>query len=277
MTLDEAVEAVASAPTWDARIALIRLVPEEFGTASHHEIYAAIARRVYVPSLAPDFAYVHWRHDYELQPSDEAYGRAHELTSGFSKVEIDDLKRAISTDPTTLRIFRLILGFTAQEFAAATVLVADSIGAKPLTTARIRAFEAGRRLTSASVDCCAAVVDLAMSRRLFGESPTEGVRLKTDKPDTDRGWDTIDNTLQMVFHLPSSFTSVSMAAHFGNYSMQPARNEATSSRTPSTSCSPSTTSRPSGPVHTISRRLPTGSGLRSSRHQTLLSSTPTTH
>ena len=47
-TVKEAVASIAEASSWDARIAAMRLIPEQFGTASHQEIYSAIARTVYV-------------------------------------------------------------------------------------------------------------------------------------------------------------------------------------------------------------------------------------
>lgn len=191
MTIDETVEAATIAATWDARVAVIRLIPERFGTASHPEVYAAIARRVYVPNLAPDFAYVHWRDDYELRPFQDAYDRAEALTNNFLSVSQPDLRDTILNEPRTLRVFRVILGFTAQEFAAATRLVAEAEGTSPLTTGRVRSIEAGVAPRPAAADCCARVIDLAMTRRLFGDAPTRGVRLKTAKPDTIDGWETI--------------------------------------------------------------------------------------
>jgi len=191
MTIEETVEAVAVAATWDARIALIRLIPERFGTASHQEVYAAIAKQVYVPNLAPDFAYVHWRDDYELNPFQAAYDRASALTNEFASVSQPDLRDAILAEPCTLRVFRLILGFTAQEFAAATNLVAEVLGTKPLTTGRVRSIEAGRVPPNTMADCCGRVIDLAMRGELFRDAPTAGVRLKTEKPDTEDGWETI--------------------------------------------------------------------------------------
>ena len=65
---EEIAEAIATAAGWNARVALVRRVPEEFGIAQHRDVYATIAQRVYVPSLKPDFAYVHWREDYEFGP-----------------------------------------------------------------------------------------------------------------------------------------------------------------------------------------------------------------
>ena len=49
-------------------MAIIRTVPETFGTAQHAAVYAAIADLVYVPTLQPDFAYIHTREEYELVP-----------------------------------------------------------------------------------------------------------------------------------------------------------------------------------------------------------------
>lgn len=188
MTLDEAVDSVAKAPSWDARIAAMRLIPEQFGTASHQDIYSAIARAVYVPNLAPDFAYVHWHEDYELPLAQETYDRAHDLTQGFTRIGFDELLQALKASPATLRVFRLILGFTAQEFAAATGLVATGPNEKPLTTARVRAIEAGSPAKEPALRHCAGVIDKAMSKTLFGSSPSVEIRLKTDKPDTIKGW-----------------------------------------------------------------------------------------
>ena len=85
------VEAVAKAATWDARVALIRKIPEQFGLAEHQEIYATIAQRVYVPNLAPDFAYIHWRDEYGLAAVERAYDLAHAGTSGFPVVDVPTL------------------------------------------------------------------------------------------------------------------------------------------------------------------------------------------
>jgi len=186
-TVEEAVASIAEAPSWDARIAAMRLIPEQFGTASHQEVYSAIARAVYVPSLAPDFAYVHWHQDYELPLAQQTYEQAYELTDGFSRVGVDDLVRAMTEAPATLRVFRLILGFTAQEFAAATALVVDAV-ARPLTTARIRGIESGSPAKPKILQQCAAVIDQTMRKTLFGSSPSSEIRLKTDKPDTIDGW-----------------------------------------------------------------------------------------
>jgi len=50
------IESIAAAETWNRRVSLIRQIPEEFGTARHQAVYAAVAEAVYVAELAPDFA-----------------------------------------------------------------------------------------------------------------------------------------------------------------------------------------------------------------------------
>ena len=79
MSENDRVEAVAAgiaAAAWNARVALVRKIPEEFGKAQHQAVYAAVAKAVYVSELAPDFAYVHWRDEYELKPIERAYEKA---------------------------------------------------------------------------------------------------------------------------------------------------------------------------------------------------------
>src|SRR5213080_3865586 len=106
MTVEEAVIAAERALSFDARVAVIRQVPEQFGTATLAEVYSAIARRIYVPSLAPDFAYVHWRPDYELEGVQDAYDKAHALTNGFVNVDRANVAVALQREPVTLRVFR---------------------------------------------------------------------------------------------------------------------------------------------------------------------------
>lgn len=202
MTADDVLAAAAGAPSWDARIAVIRLVPEQFGTAAQQEIYSTIARRLYVPSLAPDFAYVHWRDEYELEPLRSAYELAFGSTQGFSRVESDDLARTLREFPSALRVFRLILGFTMQEFAAATRLVTETTGGRPLSAGSVRSIESGATPRERVAEVCARVIYLGMRGELFGESATEGVRLKTTKPDTIDGWNTVRDFAERGVPLP---------------------------------------------------------------------------
>lgn len=192
MTLVDATAAeVAAASDWNARVALVRKVPEAFGKASHQEVYARIAEWVYVPNLSPDFAYVHWRPEYELAWVEEAYRHAYELTRGFASIDVDALTAAILARPRTLQIFRLLLGLTAQEFAVATQIVAERHGLPPVGSGRIKGLESGSACSEDVARCCALVVDEGMRGVLFGAPPTGAVQPKIHKPDTLDGWGTV--------------------------------------------------------------------------------------
>lgn len=179
-------EQVAAAPSWDARVALIRKVPETFGKAQHQAIYAAIAERVYVPAVTADFGYVHWRPDYELAPLEAAYADAASATRGFHDVSPVDLQRVLTDHPRTLQVFRLLLGLTFPEFTEACAAVA---GTSRFSKGSIRAMEAGTTPPVAVAAICAAVIDLMMGGHLFPPTPGRtALRSKIDKPDTAGGW-----------------------------------------------------------------------------------------
>lgn len=186
---EEIAAAVAAAP-WSERVALIRTVPERFGTAQHAQIYAAIATSVYASHLTPDFGYVHWRDEYELPFVERAYAAAHRATNGFASVDIDSLTSALETSPSSLWIFRLLLGFTPSEFSAATKVVASTAGLRGVGTGRVKSMEKGSSTTVAAARACAATIDAAMSRTLFPPGLAR-VRSKLDKPDTIDGWDSV--------------------------------------------------------------------------------------
>jgi hypothetical protein len=186
----KAVKGIASAKTWNKRVALIRGVPEEFGKARHQAVYAAIAEAIYVSQLAPDFAYIHWRDEYELPKMEHAYGRALALTQGFADVGVDALARIIEEEPVTLRVFRLLLGFTTQEFAASTIITAGQLESRPLSNGVVKAMENGKAGTAKAAKVAAAVIDKTMRGDLFTKRTGE-VRSKISKPDTVAGWDTV--------------------------------------------------------------------------------------
>jgi hypothetical protein len=189
--IDSLVGEVEAAADWNTRVAIIRKVPELFGLASHSDVYARIAKKVYVPNLAPDFAYIHWRDEYELAPVENAYEWAHELTAGFTVTNVDSLTAAIRAQPRTLLVFRLLLGLTAQELAAATAMIAARHDLRPLGVGRIKGMEAGAGCTQEVARCCALVIDQAIRGELFGTPPTETLRPKIRKPDTLEGWATV--------------------------------------------------------------------------------------
>jgi hypothetical protein len=187
---EAAVQAIASAGTWDERVSLIRKIPEHFGKAQHAGIYAAVASAVYVPHLAPDFAFIDWPDEYELKPVADAYVLAKALTGGFKSVTPDALAGALLKAPTTLQVFRLLLGFTTQEFAASTAIIAERTGAKPMTNSTVKSVEGGRAPRGDEAALAAAVVDETMRGVLFGPHAGEG-RPKIGKPDTQAGWLTV--------------------------------------------------------------------------------------
>ncbi len=191
--IEVTVAEVAAAPDWNDRVNLIRRIPEAFGKASHRDVYARIAERVYVPSLAPDFAYVHWRDEYELTAIEEAYRLAHELTRGFTATDVESLTAAISSQSTTLRVFRLLLGLTPQEFAMATQIVAERHGLRALTSGRIKSLESGSACSRETARSCALVIDEGVRGELFGAPPSGAVQPKINKPDTLRGWTTVQH------------------------------------------------------------------------------------
>lgn len=167
MTIEDVASAIDAAETVDARVALIRRIPEQFGIASHKSIYAEIARRVYVPFLAPDFAYVHWREDYELPAFQASYDRAFDLTEGFAVTTSQRITEAIRMEPRTLRVFRVLLGYTVPEFAATTAVLAEQSNISALTPARIKGIEAGKPITPTAAQLCADAVVGLMGRTLF--------------------------------------------------------------------------------------------------------------
>lgn len=185
-----AIAGISTAESWNRRIALIRQIPEEFGKARHQEIYSQIAEAVYVADLTPDFAYIHWRDEYELPAIERAYEKAADLTQMFTNVEADVLEHVITTAPETTRIFRLFLGFTTQEFAAASAITAPEVGGKPLSNGVVKSMEAGRAARGLAAKIAGTVIDRAMRGELF---PTRSgdVRSKLTKPDTLEGWETI--------------------------------------------------------------------------------------
>lgn len=184
------VDQIKAAQSWNGRVALIRRIPETFGESQRPAIYAAVAEAVYVPQLAPDFAYIHWREEYELPHVERAYEKAIAQTNGFTRVTEIDLVRVLRDEPSALLVFRLFLGFTPQEFAAATALTAEPLGLEPLSKGTIGSMESGTKPKGRAVEIAAAVIDRAMRGVLFSGQAGD-VRSKIAKPDTAAGWDSV--------------------------------------------------------------------------------------
>lgn len=122
-TPEETIKEIVAAPTWDQRVALIRLIAQRHGTGDHQRIYAEVAREAYVPHLSPDFAYIHESEFYEPETFRAAYVTAEGATNGFVDIDEAQLSQVLKDSPKTLLVFRTMLGLAKTEFAQATLLV----------------------------------------------------------------------------------------------------------------------------------------------------------
>jgi hypothetical protein len=184
------VERVSQSPTWDERVQEIRRVPELFGQAQHHLAYAGIASQLYRPHLAAQFAYVQWPLDYQLAALEATYLQAFEMTAHFTDVTRAKLIQVLTAAPGTLRIFRLIIGYTTSEFAAAVTQVSTRSAGVAIGKNRIESMEAGRLGSASATDTIAETIDLLMSGQLW-DIATGEFKSKLDKPDTVDGWTTV--------------------------------------------------------------------------------------
>lgn len=199
MTTQDTIESIISAGNWSQRIAQIRLVPQRHGTGEHLAIYAAVARSLYMPHLAPDFAYIHDAPFYETPHFYRAYDAAFLLTDGFQKVSETDLSKVLTEYPGTLLVFRTLLGLTKEEFAHSSKLVAEPIGLSALSASqvdsmdRVPCFEpsmpTGAALARATTQAKIAAMTISkiINGELFGDAPL-GLHSKQKKPDTEGGW-----------------------------------------------------------------------------------------
>jgi len=202
-TPDDIVERIAALTDWNARVALIRTIPETFGTREHADVYAAIARKVYVPNLKADIGYVHWRDEYELARVQAAYDHASKLTSAFSAVDRPSLERTLADHPEALQVFRLLLGLTAPEFVEACAVATQAErGLSTLSRSTVKSMESGRPAPQQKVRTCAATIDLVMRGVLFPAASHGHLRPKLDKPDTAHGWESVRRFARQGVPLP---------------------------------------------------------------------------
>jgi len=190
-TVEETVAAIVNAPSWDQRVARLRLVPQHHGTGEHPAIHAAVAREVYVPHLAPDFAYIHEAPFYEREYFEDVYRAAAGDTDNFQRVTSDDLAAVLEADPRTLLVFRTIVGLTKEEFAHSTTLAAGALGLPGLSSGKVDRMERkGTATTPVQARAAAETLTQVMQGTLFGDPPG-ALRSKQDKPDTAEGWPTV--------------------------------------------------------------------------------------
>lgn len=187
-TIEETIARIVEAPTWDQRIAQIRLIPQHHGTGDQPQIHAAVANKIYVPHLAPDFAYIHNSPFYERDYFSKVYAVASAETKGFQKVSEADLVRVIQKDSRTLLVFRTIMGLTKDEFAHSTSLVADLLELEPVTKAMVGSMERkGTKTSDEAALVIAKTLTQIIDGSLFG-GLTGNPHSKLTKPDTAAGW-----------------------------------------------------------------------------------------
>lgn len=209
-TVDETIAGILAAPNWDQRVAQIRLIPHNHGTNQHQQIYAAVARSVYVPHLSPDFAYIHQPAFYGPDYFQQVYAAAHLASAGFSRVSENDLTAILENDPRTLLVFRTIMGLTKEEFAHATRLVGEATGLAPLTGNKVDSMEKrGTATTGEQARIAAKTLDEIIAGRLFGAPPGD-LLSKQAKPDTQDGW-------ASVRHLAAEGVPFSLFLHQRHY------------------------------------------------------------
>lgn len=191
MSVEDTVNLIVAASSWDDRVARLRQVPQHHGTDQHAEVYAEVAQRLYVPQLSPDFAYIHESEFYEIEYFDDVYGRTETLTDTFSRVDPESLASALREEPRTLLVFRTILGLTKGEFAASTGIVAEATNRHGLSASKVDSMEkSGTAATTEQAAVAADAIDQIMTGTLFGQ-PTGGLQSKQSKPDTVDGWVTV--------------------------------------------------------------------------------------
>lgn len=210
-TIDETVSRIVNAPSWDQRVAQIRLVSQNHGTAQFQEIYARVAREAYVPHLAPDFAYVHSADFYELPTFRDAYRVAAAGTADFTDISEATIATTIESDPRTLLVFRTILGLIGKEFAQSTQLVAEPLGLPPISAGKVDSMErAGTTVTSQQAMIVARTILRVMDGTLFGDPPGD-LHRKQEKYDTRDGWDSV----QQLAHGGVPYDAFLHQRHYG--------------------------------------------------------------
>jgi hypothetical protein len=193
LDLEELITRV-QAGSWAEKIAAIRSIPAEFPGREHQTVYAAIAGDFYVHHLAPHFHIVPWPVRFlDREGFFAGYAAATKHTDGFLNAEPEVIADAIRAEPRSLRIFRLILGYSPKELSEALA----SFEGVALGDATINRLEDGGVATARLENAIEALGRLISTVVTTGgytiadELRDRGFRGKTDKPDTETGWDSV--------------------------------------------------------------------------------------
>ncbi len=190
MAFETTIKEITGAKTWDQRVQAIRRIPELHGQSAQPAIYAAIAQDLYVPALAPQFAYIPTSETYELSVFRRAYRSAFELTEHFKLVTPAHIAHCLTEAPETLTVFRTIIGYTPNEFAVAVSEVRAERGGMRVSPQRIKSIEGGVVPDEDLALDCALTIDQLIARQMWAPAP-DGLRTKLDKPDTKDGWTSV--------------------------------------------------------------------------------------
>jgi hypothetical protein len=181
------VRRVVEAGDWNERVEAIRRIPEQHGQREHSQAYAAVAGALYRPHLSPQFAFVQWRDEYAAETFAHAYRLAVEQTDSFRRVDSESLQEVLRRSPEVLLVLRTIVGYTANELAAAVDEVAAETGRRGITGSRVKSIEQGSRPSEEQARICAETISRLVDGDLWGDAP-DGFRSKIEKPDTIDGW-----------------------------------------------------------------------------------------
>jgi hypothetical protein len=193
-TVEDTVSKIIEAPTWNQRIAEIRLIPEKHGIGEHQRIYALVAQRLYVSELSPDFAFIPESDFYKQDHFEFVYEYTVQATDYFNRTSTEELAEIISSNPCSLLVFRTIAGLTRDELSKSTMIFKDSEGTErtePISSSKLDSMERkGARANKNQNHLLAATLNSVMNGELFGSAPPN-FRSKQQKPDTEKGWETV--------------------------------------------------------------------------------------
>jgi hypothetical protein len=178
--------------SWSDRVAAVRSVPAEFTGRDQAAVYAEIARSFYAPALTSHFHIVPWPERFlDRESFIDAYRSAAEATDNFSDTSGDKIAASIRRSPRSLQIFRLIIGYTPKELTEAARAFEE-------ISIPVDSLENGAAITS-RVDEALPVLGHLISNMVGGtagygvssELRDRGFLGKTDKPDTQGGWERV--------------------------------------------------------------------------------------
>ncbi len=161
---------------------------------AHREAALRTLRSVYEERLAPQFQAVPWgptlAEDADFR---RTYETAKRLTNNFRNVSSDELRAVMEEEPHTAMVFRLILGYTTAELAAALKLLGVTTSKAALDT-----IERGEGVLTPQrrtvIGAVAAAVTGVIERELFALDeglPINDFRSRLDKLDTREGWPSV--------------------------------------------------------------------------------------